>query len=428
VEKEEATHQKAQSTSAPPAVPGLVLETLASYLDPQDLLNMLTVFPKLATQRFPIKSIKIAPALDSIRLCMVTIPNLVEEITCIGVAGASEELKNTMGHIWTSLLSSTSLKKLVTDDISVLRGVDLRNSLAVVRIEGDGPSPPMREINMDGIRLPNSVTEFSVNLDHEYVRPEDFRPQGGTFFFEISQNFPSLTSLTLRPCPCREFWTNVDPHFFQNIVHLSIKAGHRSFYPLSFTANLQTLVFSGPVGMLTHMMDNVTFPSLKAFAYEHVWISDTTLLPRILVSAPEVKILSLSYCPLVHWGRVNMSEDPSMQKLEYLRVGFFPLSENNLQSLLSFIRRLKCFDLFCNLTVSIDELGVRQIRDRAIVSMESAVVELGGRVEIVHLEKNVRQTFFGTMTSRCRVRVLLDQTFNFENVLQDHPLLFVYGF
>lgn len=386
---------------------------------------MLTVFPTLAKHRCRMKSIEISPRLESIRLCMVTIPNFVEEITCIGVAGASAELRNTMSNIWTRLLSSTSLKKLVTDDISVLRGVHLSNSLTAVRIEEDRASPPMREINMDGIRLPNSVTEFRVNLVYSHVSPEDFRPQGGAFFFDISRHLPSLSSLTLRPCPCREFWTNVDPHFFQSIAHLSIRTGHGSFFPLSLTANLQTLVFSGPLGMLKNMMENVTLPSLKALDCQNYWINDVISLSQILLSAPEVKILSLQYCSFVNGSRMNMSEAHCMQKLEYLRVGFFSLSEKNVPSLLYFIRRFKCFDLFCNLKVWIDEQGVWQIHDTAMILMESAVMESGGRVEIVHLEKSARGTFFGTLTSRCLVRVLFDQTFNFENILQDHPLLFV---
>ena len=429
MEKEEATHQKAQSTSAPPAVPGLVLETLASYLDPQDLLNMLTVFPKLATQRFPIKSIKIAPALDSIRLCMVTIPNLVEEITCIGVAGASEELKNTMGHIWTSLLSSTSLKKLVTDNIRVLLpGVHLSSSLTTLRIEENFmASPPMREINMDGIRFPASVTEFSVDVDIHHIRPNDFRPTGGTCFFDISHHLPSLTSITLRPCPSRDFWTHVDPSFLHKITHLSIRLEPDSFFPLSLTPNLQTLVYSGTMADLLNMMENQTFSSLKALEYHNYWMSDRTPLSQILLSAPELKILSLHHSSFVHRGRFNTQEAHFMQNLDYFRVRYFNLNEEKIPFLRCLIPRLKCFDLFCDLMVKIDE-NVRHIDDPAFTLLETAVGEHGGHVEIVHLENNPRRTPFGVLTSRCHVRVLRDQTFNFESILRDHPLLFASKF
>ena len=151
----------------------VVLGMVVSYLNRQELLNVIVVYPSLADHRFQAESLEISPSLDSIRLCTVALPNAVKKIACIGTTVTSPDFRNMMLHAyWKALFSSTSLEEFATDDITVVGDVELSTTLTTFIIEErEDISPPMRGINMNGLRLPHSVTNFRLNIPGSHLRP-----------------------------------------------------------------------------------------------------------------------------------------------------------------------------------------------------------------------------------------------------------------
>lgn len=226
----------------------------------------------------------------------------------------------------------------------------------------------------------------------------------------------------MRPCPCKEFWDNVNPRFYEKITHLSVNLNHGSFFPLSLTKKLVTLIYSGCIDYFTNIMQNASLHCLRAFEYQRNPMDRvSSILQALLSVAPNVKILSLTAGSFIHRGRIRILEAFSLQMFEYIRVRYCSLT-NNFQFLLFLIPRVKCFDIFSNIKVRYDESGVRQVDDEIFFRLEDIVVQYGGRVEILHLNRNAHHSPLGVLHSSCRVRVLCDTMFDFREVLRDHPL------
>lgn len=424
--------QNTRSTFPLPRLPDVVLEMVVSNLNAEETLRLLTGCPSLVYRRFPITCLDMRPNLDSIRLCMVALPNSVKEITCIGTTVISAGFLNIMRDAcWSGLLSSTSLEKLTTDDVGIISGIHLSTSLTTLKIEEKIlASPPIRGMSMEGIHMPHSVTTLCLDVEYRAffpsLSPYEFSPRNGNFFFDISRHFPSVTSLTMRPCPCKEFWDSFDDRYFEKIAHLSLKMTNGSYFPLSRTKKLETLVFSGIMEVFVKMMRGVTLSSLTAFEYEfNQSFPVSSISGTLLTAAPNVKYLSLHFAHFLESGRVSSMDMDFLQRFDYFRVRHFHLTIfHNLPFLLQLIPRVKCFDVFSDVKVRADEFNVMHVDDDAIFSLQSEVIEAGGSVEISHLHRVPRVSPFGGLLSRCRVRVICDQQFNFESVLRDHPLLF----
>lgn len=428
VDREEVLTENILSPFPIPSLPNVILGMVVSCLNRAELLNLIAVYPSLADHRFLAESMEISPSLDSIRLCTVTLPDVVKEVTCIGTTVTSPDFRNMMlDAYWKGLLSSSSLEKLATDDMTVLRDVELSTTLTTLTIEErENTSPQMRGINMCGVRLPHSVTNFRLIGSH--LRPNDFRPQGGAFYFLISHHLPSVTSLTMRPCPCKEFWDNVNQSFYEKITHLSVNMEYDSFFPLSLTKKLGTLVFSGGIDYFTNFMHNVTLHSLRAFEYQQNPMDRvSSILKALLPVAPMVKILSLTAGIFIHKGRISVLEAYALQSFEYIRVRYCSLT-NNLPFFLFLIPRVKCFDIFSHLKVRFDESGVIQVDDDAFFLLKDIVLQHGGRVDILYLSRNAHRSPLGVLRASCRVRVLCDTLFDFGKVVRNHPLLFAHDF
>lgn len=201
-----------------------------------------------------------------------------------------------------------------------------------------------------------------------------------------------------------------------------------SDFPLSRTKKLETLVFSGNMHTFGKIMRGVTLSSLKAFEYQYnPSFPVSSISSHILTACPGVKYLSLHFAHFLDGGRVSSMDMDFMQRFDYFRVRYFHLTIfNNLPFLLKLIPRVKCFDLFSDVKVRVDELHVAHVDDDAVFSLRSRVIETGGSVEILYLDRVPRVSPFGGLLSRCRVRVICDPLFNFESVLRNHPLFFLH--
>ena len=405
----------------------VILDKIVSNIRSEDLLNLLAVHPSLASRCFTMKTIEINPSLDSIRLCMVARPNMVEEIKCVDMRLAPRRLQNVMReHYWGKLLSSTSLTKLTTDDIAVLRGTQLSSTLTHVKIEDEvtAYSQDVRSLDMNGINFPPSVTNFCLNaigrcFNASYFRPPSDNQPRGNLFFDISRHFPSLTSLEISPCPCREFWETVDDRFFENIENLSIHAECDSFFPFSLVTNLKTLVFSGcRPGHLFPMYD-AALDSLTAVAYRGgidypiEWING-----RFAIAAPNLKYLFVDSRGSGPNRLCFHRHEEFLGRLHYFQARYWA---GDMQCVLCLIPAVKCFDIFCDLKVRIDEPGGLCVVDESEVSLlKSKVVEHGGRVEIRYVHGRP-PTVEGVPIWFCRVRVINDVSFDCENVIRNYP-------
>lgn len=426
--------EEALGNTRDPLLPDVALDMVVSNINKEDLMNLLAVHPSLAHRLYPINFLEINPSLDSIRLCMVANPNLVKEVKFVNVGMAASGLQTVMReHYWVKFLSSARLKILTIDDITVIRDIELTATLTTVKIEDEitACARDVMCIDMNGINLPKSVTNFRVKAVESRPAPFDFRPPShnrppGKLYFDISHHLPSVTSLEMRPCPCREFWDNVNDDFFQNISHLSIHAESGSFFPFSRAKNLKTLVFSGCRHALQFLMDGVTLDALTAFEYRCCSLYPVRWVRRVFMSAaPNLKYLSFRVS-FFTCDDGDIHEDLNfLQRVDYFQARCFQLTWV-VPFLLSLIPRVKCFDLFCDVKVGIDVSGVRHVDDESVFSLERKVMQYGGRVEIRY-DGDCSMDHARFPFLFCRVRVIRDLLFDCENVISDHPFFSHYS-
>lgn len=402
------------------SLPAEVLELVLSNLNAKDLLNFLTVQPRMPA-RFNTKLLEISPSLDSIRLCMLAFPHAVEEIMCISMGVASEELQNLMrSTYWNKYVTGKSVKKLTTDNIAIMKGLQLSSTLNTIQIQEEFmTSPPTGTLDVIEISLPHTVTKFSLqklsHSDGQPVKPSDFSTQG-KFFFNISLLSSSLASLKMRPCPCEEFWRNVPLRFFQNVSHLSIEMEPGSYFPLSCAQNLKTFIFGGSIQDFGSTMQDVSLPSLTAFGYVGNSYESLSLISAPLFSAaPNVQCFSFTF------AYMSAEDVDFLGRFVYFRGGFLNL-HMNLPFILQLIPRVKCFDFCAVIRVTIEDSGALTHAEQAMLSLNDEVLKVGGRMEIVHRDPVTELGLSGNCV--CRVRVFCDPSFDFDNLFKECPLLF----
>lgn len=438
VDKEQLAMENVNTGKTSPllALPNEILQIVFSFLNGKDLLNFFAVKPSWAADcRLTTKFVKISPSLDSIRLCMMSIPNSVEEVTITSTVVASAQLRDIMGNLcWKKILSSPRLKKLTTDDVSMLREVQLSSTLTKVRITNNKlECCAMQEIDMSGIHLfPSSVCKLEMVFEshNRSFRAYDYKPPSnglpsGKLFFDISHNFPALTSIRMNPSPCKEFWGTVDQDFLGNIAHLFLDDFEYDdcFFPFSLTKNLKTLVFGGRLtygfqDAVPELMKDASLPFLTAFEYRYNDHSTkrpaNSFLVPLLRAAPAVKYISLTFA---NFDCLSQADQDVMQRFHYFRVHHFMLQED-IQFLFWLIPRVKCVDVLCHIDVRIDELGVKHAVDDAVLSVEAEAMKVGGHVKILY---DPRHPHFFHGKLRACVRVICDTKFDYRKIFDDHP-------
>jgi hypothetical protein len=204
-------------------LPPVILKDILSYVSCDDILDGLAMTTKGIMNSIlglcPVKRVVVDETLESLQLQALASTSSISEIECVRLGDRVE---------WRRLVRSARLQKLIiSDDISKLSGVPVRQELPYLGMKLNGSSPPFA-------KLPFFETVKAVSCSSEYFS------NGFEFALQLENlsAFVNITSLELQPAPHEHFWSQLSQEFLAQIKNLSVSMMSHSHVPFKKLTNV----------------------------------------------------------------------------------------------------------------------------------------------------------------------------------------------